>query len=293
VTRLINAEFFKLRKRMMTWVLAALLVGLVLLLYTVLWSISGRVTRFGEHNEFTGEDLRRALFLQGSVPFALQIAGTFGAILAIILAAGAVGSEYAWGTVRLMATASSGRGRLIAAKLVVVAALTVAGVLAAIAVAVAYSAIVTQVDGGGDYGFLTATWFREQFAAFGRTLFVMSPYVALGFGAAVIGRSTLAGAGTGIGVAFIEPIVSSIMRQGGSPWKDIPNYLLNANADVILAQNALPPALPRFRAGQEELARQHVHSPEGAALVLAAYAVAFIALAVFVYIRRDITASSG
>ena len=94
MTRLIAAEWFKLRKRMMTWVVGIILVALVILLYSVLWSISGRVTTFGEHNEFTAEDLRRALFLQGAVPFALEIAGSFGTILAIILAAGAVGSEY-------------------------------------------------------------------------------------------------------------------------------------------------------------------------------------------------------
>ena len=69
MTRLLQVEYFKLRKRMMTWILAAILVGLVLLLYSVLWSVSGRVETFGDRNRFTGADLRRALFLQASVPF--------------------------------------------------------------------------------------------------------------------------------------------------------------------------------------------------------------------------------
>ena len=106
---LIAVEFFKLRKRTMTWTLALLLVGLIVLIYSVLWSISGRVTTFGNEGQFTGEQLRRALFLQTSVPFSLTIVSSFGIILAAILAAGAAGSEYAWGTVRLMATGSSGR----------------------------------------------------------------------------------------------------------------------------------------------------------------------------------------
>jgi len=285
VINLVEVEFFKLRKRMMTWVVALLLVGIIVLLYSVLWSISARVTSIGEHHQFTGEDLRRALFLQGSVPFALEIAGSFGTILAIILASGAVGSEYAWGTVRLMATASSGRVRLLVAKLIVVFALMAAGVVLAVLVAMAYSALITALNGGADYSFITWGWGRAELASYLRTLFVMSPYVALGFAAAVIGRSTLAGSAAGIGIAFIEPLVSGLMREGGSPWKDMPNYLLDANARVITAQNAVPEALPRFGGGsREELLRDHYHSLEGAFVVLA--------LALIAYRRRDITANA-
>jgi ABC-2 type transport system permease protein len=293
VINLIEVEFFKLRKRMMTWVVALLLIGLVILLYSVLWSISGRVSTFGERHQFTAEDLRRALFLQGSVPFALEIAGSFGTILAIILASGAVGSEYAWGTVRLMATASSGRVRLLVAKIIVVFALMAAGVVLAVLVAMAYSAIITALNGGADYSFITWGWGRAEIASYGRTLFVMSPYVALGFAAAVIGRSTLAGSAAGIGIAFIEPLVSGLMREGGSPWKDMPNYLLNANVEVITAQNAVPAALPRFGGGSEnELLRDHYNSVEGAFIVLAIYIVVFVGLALIAYRRRDITATA-
>jgi ABC-type transport system involved in multi-copper enzyme maturation permease subunit len=292
MSRLIAAEWFKLRKRMMTWVVGIILVALVILLYSVLWSISGRVTTFGEHNEFTAEDLRRALFLQGAVPFALEIAGSFGTILAIILAAGAVGSEYSWGTIRLIATASSGRMQLMLATLIVVFALTIIGVLIAVLVAVVYSAIITYVNGGSDYSFVTAPWVRDQFYSYVRTIFVMSPYITLGFAAAAIGRSTLAGVGAGIGIAFVEPLVGNLMRAGGSPWKDIPNYLINSNANVITLQNKVPPALPSFGPSARDLADQHVFSVEGAAIVLAVYVVVFIALALLFYRRRDIGSAS-
>ncbi len=290
--RLLAVEYFKLRKRMMTWVVGLLLVALVILLYSVLWSISGRVTSFGERNQFSAEDLRRSLFLQGSVPFALEIAGSFGTILAIILAAGAVGSEYTWGTIRLMATASNGRIRLIVAKLIVVFALTIVGVLLAVAVAIAYSAIITYVDGGSNYSFVNAAFIRDQWASFGRTIFVMAPYVTLGFAAAVIGRSTLAGSAAGIGVAFIEPLVSNLMRAGGSPWKDVPNYLIASNTQVLITQNRVPPALPTFGPDAHDLAEQNVNSVEQASLVLAIYIIVFIALAFIAYRRRDITAGA-
>jgi ABC-2 type transport system permease protein len=293
MTQLMQVEFFKLRKRMMTWVLALLLVGLIILLYSVLWSVSERVARFGEHRQFTAEQLRRALFVQGSIPYALQIIGTLGTLLAIILAAGAAGSEYAWGTVRLMATASSGRIRLVLSKLIVVFALTIAGVVLGMIVAVGYSAVITYLSGGTDWSFVDGAFVRDQSLAFGRTLFVMAPYITLAFAAAIVGRSTLAGVGAGLGVAFIEPLISGLMREGGSPWHNMPNYLIGANIDVISAQNKLDEVLPRFGPDAQDLARRDVNSVEGAFIVLGIYIIAFIAIALIAYRRRDITAGSG
>jgi ABC-type transport system involved in multi-copper enzyme maturation permease subunit len=265
------------------------MVGLVILLYSILWSVSGHVTTFGENNQFTGQDLRRALFLQASVPFSLQVVAAFGTIFAMILAAGAVGSEYSWGTVRLMATAASGRVRLLASKLLVVCGLVVVGTLLAVAVGLIYSSIITVTNGGSSLSFITPGFVRDQVESLGRTLFVMAPYVTLAFAMAAIGRSTLAGVGAGLGIAFIEPLINGLMRLGGSPWKDIPNYLINANTDVVLLQNKVPDVI-RLGPTAQDLARNHVNGVPEAMLILALYSAAFIALAFFVYRRRDITA---
>ena len=236
---LVSAEFFKLRKRMMTWVVAAILVGLVILLYSVLWSVSGRHSTFGEHHEFTSQDLRRALYLQSSVPFSLELVGTFGAILAMVLAAGAVGSEYSWGTVRLVATASSGRIRTMAAKLLVVLGLVAVGTFLAVLVGVVYSGVITFTAGGSSLHFVTGSFLSDQVQSYGRTVFVLLPWVSLAFAAAVVGRSTLAGAGAGIGLAFMEPLVGGLMRLGDHPWRDVPNYLIGSNAQTILQENEI------------------------------------------------------
>ena len=282
--RLLHAEFFKLRKRMMTWVLGLILVGLVALLYSILWSTSSRVSSFGEENRFTGIDLRQALFLPGAVPYSLQIVGTFGVILAVILAAGSIGSEYAWGTVRLVATASSGRIRWLSAKLLIVVGLTALGALIAVCAALAYSAIIAAYYGDASGSFFSGVYLRDQLAAYGRTLFVIMPYLTLSFALAVIFRSTLAGVGTGMGVAFAEPLIDGLMNAAGRPWDKIPNYLLNTNRQVILLQNKLPEVLPRF-GGRGETSGL---TPPEAGLVLALYTVAFVAIAFVVFRRRDI-----
>lgn len=289
---LIAVEFFKLRKRMMTWILALVLVGLVILLYSVLWSVSGRATTFGENAQFTGQELRRALFLETSVPFSLQVVATFGTLLAVVLAAGAAGGEYSWGTIRLMMTATSGRLRFLTAQLVVVVALIAAGIVLAVAVGLAYSTVITYASGGADFDFVTGEFIREQLLSYLRTLFVMMPYVALAFAAAVIGRSTLAGVGAGLGVAFLEPLVSGLMRLGGDPWERIPNLLINANRQVILIQNQVP-EVATFGPTARQLERQDANSVEVASLILVVYVVIFLVFALALFRRRDVVASGG
>ena len=62
IQRLMAGEFFKLRKRMMTWILAALIVGLIVLLYSILWSVSGRAGGYFDR------DLRPARPVPGAAP---------------------------------------------------------------------------------------------------------------------------------------------------------------------------------------------------------------------------------
>lgn len=292
---LIAVEFFKLRKRMMTWVVAGLTVALVILLYSVLWSISGRAGGFFEGGRrFSYEELRRGLFLEAGVPFALQIIASFGTLLAVILASGAAGSEYAWGTVRLMATASSGRLRLLTARVIVVFVFVFLIALLAVGVAVAYSALITQVNGGSDFSFLTPGFVKEQWLAFGRTLYVMAPFVALAFSAAIVGRSTLAGVGVGLAVAFLEPLISNLLRLGGARWEHIPNYLIDSNRDVIIAQNQLPAALQRYSFGpsQRQLDARGANSVEEAAIIIAIWIAVFLVIGFATYRWRDINASA-
>ena len=177
--------------------------------------------------------------------------------------------------------------RLIAAKLIVVFGLTAAGTLLAVAAALTYSLVIALYYGDASASFLTTSFVRDELGAYGRTLLVLTPYVTLAFSVAVIGRSTLAGVGTGMGVAFAEPLVDGLLRAAGSPWQRVPDYLLNANRQIILLQNHVPAVLPRLGGGENAAA----HSPMEAGMILAAYAVLFVVIALVLYRRRDIGSS--
>ena len=291
MTRLIDAEFFKMRKRLMTWVCAAVLVGLILLLYWVLWDASGEATKRLGNSRFLQQDLRRVLYLQYSVPFSLQVVGFFGAVLAVVFAAGSAGGEYGWGTVRLIATSAPGRVKLMTAKMFVVLVMTCAGAALAVGVGLLMSGFITWSSGGANWDFVTNDFIWRQFEAYIRTVYVLLPYVFMAFCISVIGRSTLAGVGAGLGVATVGRLIAELMQQGGEPWRSLPDYFIHRNADILMAQNVVPRPLPQFGPSLNNLARNEAFSPETAALILGVYIFVFIAATLIVFSRRDI--SSG
>jgi len=288
MTRLIDAEFFKMRKRLMTWVCALVLVGLILLLYWVLWDASGEATKRLGNSRFLQQDLRRVLYLQYSVPFSLQVVGFFGAVLAVVFAAGSAGGEYGWGTVRLIATSAPGRVKLMTAKMFVVTVMTCLGAALAVAVGLAMSGFITWSSGGANWDFVTNDFLWRQFEAYVRTVYVLLPYVFMAFCISVIGRSTLAGVGAGLGVATVGRLIAELMQQGGEPWRSMPDYFIHRNADILMAQNVVPRPLPQFGPSLNNLARNEAFSPETAALILGVYIFVFIAATLIVFSRRDI-----
>jgi hypothetical protein len=159
----------------------------------------------------------------------------------------------------------------------------------AVAVGIAYSWLITATSGGSSYSFVNSTFVWQQLEAFGRTLFVLTPYVTMAFCIAIVGRSTLAGVGAGLGVSLMGPLIGSLMEQGGEPWKSLPQYFIHTNAQIIMAQNAVPQPLPQFGPTLRELAREGARTPEQAAIILLVYVAVFVAITFVVYRYRDIT----
>jgi MFS superfamily sulfate permease-like transporter len=93
---------------------------------------------------------------------------------------------------------------------------------------------------GFDFSFATGSYLWDQFLQFWRTFFVILPFALLGFLFAVVGRSAMPGIAIGIGILFLEPIITALMRLAGGWVDNIPDYLLNANVEAINTLNKLP-----------------------------------------------------
>jgi len=286
VTRLISAELFKLWKRSMTRVLLFVLVGIMVLLYLLLLAVS-KVT-IPAHGPPEIGAIQNLLGLPVALPFALSILSSFGSVLAVILIASSVGNEYNWRTIRTMLICSEGRLRLLSAKLISAGIFILIGMVVGLATGFIMSLITTAIGGYAfDFSFATGGYLWDQFLQFWRTFYVLIPYVLLGFLFAIVGRSAMPGIALGIGVFFLESIVTALMRLAGGWIAEIPNYLLTANVNAITSLANLPQG---FRAGMGVgNASSQMPGLPHAFTTLAIYSLAFIIVAFYLFRKRDVT----
>jgi ABC-2 type transport system permease protein len=285
VTKIIRAEFLKLRKRSLTWILLYVLIGIMVLLHLLLFLIS-RITLPGEAPPGMG-DLESLLGLPLSIPFALTMLSSFGAVLAVILVASSIGNEYNWRTIRIALISSEGRLKFLAAKLISVGILVLIGMVIGLATGFAMGLITTAIGGNSfDFSFATSGYLWDQFLQFWRTFFILLPFILLGSLFALLGRSAMPGISLGIGILFLEPIITSFMGLAGGWVSRIPDYLFNANVNAINALNELP--LSGGFGGGIGSASQ-IPSVFHAFTILSVYIVIFIGASFYIFRKRDVT----
>lgn len=292
------AEWLKLRARPLALALLAVFVGL-LALYLGLWAFVvalhegaiGGVTVAALRPEQVAE-IRRQLSFPGVFGTVLgQVNGT-GGVLAVILAAGSLGSDYGWGTLRALLGRAPNRGALLLAKLLalmlglLVATLVSLGVGALIAAAASAWLGLPVIVGPGDLGRLGI--------GVARALFVILPYVLVTLAAAAYGRSALAGVGGGLVFLALDVSAGSVGALGAisDEVRLLVNLLLlQPNINTLVVQNG-----ELFGLDQSLLAAgldlSSLPAPPQAVAVVAAYSAIFGALAWRALARRDVTGAA-
>ena len=286
MTRLITAELFKLRKRLLPRVLLYILIGIIIILYIALLLTADRADIPG-HGAEEREIMQNMLGLPIAIPFALLIISSIlGTVLAIILVASCIGSEYNWRSIRTMLISSESRFKLLGAKLIASSIFILVGMIITVITGFFMSLITTAIGGYAfDFGFMTGEYIWDQFIHFWRTFFVLIPYALVGFLMAIVGRSVLPGIALGIGIFFIESLISNFLRLAGGWVEEIPNYLLAANAQAINMLADLPQSFTRMGGDIPFELPGTTH----AFITLGIYSVVFLVLAFYVFRRRDVT----
>jgi ABC-type transport system involved in multi-copper enzyme maturation permease subunit len=280
------AELFKLRKRSMTWILLFVLVGILVLLYLLLLAVSK--VQIPAHAPEIGGAISNLLGLPLSIPFALSMLSSFGSVLAVILIASSMGNEYNWRTIRTTLICSEGRLRLLGAKLISAGILILIGMVIGVVVGFLMSLLTTAIGGYAfDFSFLTGSYLWDQFLQFWRTFYVIAPYALLGFLFSIVGRAAMPGISLGIGVLFLESVITLFMGLAGGWIAKIPDYLLTANVRAINALAGLP---GQFSAGMGMgNASAGLPSLTHAFITLGVYSLACIAVAFYLFRTRDVT----
>ena len=283
--RLIGAELFKLRKRSMTRVLLFVLVGIMVVLHLILLAVSkanlpNAGARIGNISNILG--------LPSALPFAMYILSSFGGVLAIILVANSIGNEYNWRTIRTAVVSSESRFKLLIAKLISATVFILIGMVIGLAAGFIMSLITTAIGGYKfDFSFATGSYMWDQFLQFWRTFFVIIPYTLLGFMFAIVGRSAMPGIAFGIGIFFLESIITTFMYLAKGWIAQIPNYLPYDNMQAITALNKLPTTFGGSMGG----GGLNIQPPSvtHAFVTLAIYSIAFLFIAFYLFRKRDVT----
>jgi len=280
---MIKAELIKLRKRQMTQVLLGILVAIIAIVNLLLLAISKvRTNAVGQ----APVRITNLLGLPVAIPFALSLLASFGVLLAIILTASSVGNEYNWKTVRTAIISSESRFKFLVAKLVSLGILILIGMVIGIAMGFIMSLITTALGGYTfDFSFANGSYLWAQFLQFWRTFYIIMPFSLLGFVMAIVGRSAMPGIATGIGVFFLEDIVSALMRAAGGWIANVPDYLLNTNTSAITALNNLPTRFAMGGGNSSATLPTLLH----AFIILGLYSVVFLFLGFYLFRKRDVT----
>lgn len=296
--KLIGVELFKTRKRRMTWILLAVLIGWFCMVTVGGYSNVARGPDDRPAAEFEREfesleewEASRAAFqFPLAFPHIFSTAQGIGTILLIILVAAMVGNEYRWGTVGQMLTRRGARFYYLGAKLLALIIVALIGLVFSLIVGVILISITSSLLAGSiNWDFISASFVWELVLMFGRTAFVLLPYILLAAVLAIIGRSTLAGIAGGLVYYFVDGIASAILSQGSGWSGRIPDYLTSHNVSAIMSLNQLNGVAPGVGPMGVVGIPTQLPSTLQATVTLVIYCLAFLAISFYLFRKQDLT----
>lgn len=277
---MLKMEALKMRKRPMTWISFALLM-LAVTSIPVLGYIAINASDFGSP-ALKAEELQSFLLPNG-IQLGLDISIIVGSILLTVIGAGLIGSEYGWGTTRVLVGSGADRTRLMMAKILYLARLTLMFLLAGTLVGSLASLAVTVVSGNElTLGTVDAGWFADLGLMLLRGYLVTILSAVIGFAVASITRSFAAGIAVGIGIGMLEPILTALLGLAGTVGDIVNQFLITPNTTAVLALNGFGEVTPA----------DNLLNPWQAAGVLLAYIGILLGAAILVFRRRDVPSGS-
>ena len=277
---ILGLEHSKLFRRRLIWIELAAITLLTLLIF----ALTAPMARMGDG--VTSALAASMGWPNGAYEFSTIAGGnSLGGYLGIILVAATIGQEYTWRTLHLWLSRGVGRPRLLLAKFVSILWPLLLLVLASLAAALVGSALVTVVGGGTVV--LASLDLGRLLSRAVLTAYTLLPYAAITCFVTVATRSTTAG--LGITIAFsllVEGLLVQLLSLASDGVAKVGQFLPVKLAQGLLYSEA---QFVQVRVDSAPLAVQTL-DPVPAAGLIAAYALVFLALAVWSFRRQDLTA---
>jgi ABC-type transport system involved in multi-copper enzyme maturation permease subunit len=277
----VRAEAIKVSHQLSFWLMIVggfVLLGISLVAFTTIGSLPS--TARTDPNTF----LRQMFDVYGTI---FQIGS---GIVLLIVGSRLIAMEYSSGTIRIAYARGVGRLQLLLAKMVLLAIIGIGLLVGYLVVVVAIVAALYATWTGGLTGFSPNAALQQDF---GYWLLVQG----MSMGIVILLTAAVAGLGRSLAFAiaaslaffpvdnFLVGIMALTARATGhdSPWRNITEYLLGPNLNVVL--NAIEPdhlARPAFAPPLNPVDGQH------ALLVIGAWALLFAVIAIGRAVRPDV-----
>jgi ABC-2 type transport system permease protein len=268
--RMIGAEFFKLRKRPMTWWMLGIMAAITVVFFTVNYLL-------GHHsgNAATARASLHRVYLPQGASTAVTAASALWVIFLVVAIAVAMGNEFQYGTLRTQLAMGLRRIPYILAKAIAVFAAGVIGLALIVLLGIGLSALLTAVDGapmqwGGAFG--QAFW-----QGIGAELLGTATTFALALFITLLARQVVTGVAVVLGYTILENTITGLLTALGGGWARAVSFFLTPN------ERALSYGLDRSQEFNKHLL------PTGtAAALLVAYGVIFLAAGIAIFEWRDV-----
>lgn len=289
---LMRAEWLKLTRRPMTWLLLGIFLLLMALTFgAMFFAVALHDGVFGgvriEILDTLVEQFRQELRFPGVFGSVLGQINSFGGICAIILAAGTLGSEYSWGTLRVQLARHPHRGRYLQAKLLVLHIILFLGMAIALCVGSLLVLLFSSIL--GNLGQITLSDLVGLPLGMLRALYVFLPYVMCVVAMCAIGRSVFAGVAGGLVFLFLDngTATLSFLTALDNPFITfLVNLTLQQNINTLVLLNRSTYGFDLSLVRGVNLAS--LPSPLHATFVIGLYSLLFFGYTYHRLVQRDI-----
>jgi hypothetical protein len=196
---LLRISLLKLAKRPATWVVLAILLGLIAMVFIGLAASASQISDPGDELQ-----VRLLLSFPNAYTVLVGFILSFGGLLAVTYGAAIIGADWAWGTIRAIIARGESRVRYTVVSFVAIAITLGIGVLAAFGVGSVIAVLAAQIAGTDAGAATDPDTLANIPELLGRTWLGVAEQAAIGFAIAMIFKSQLAGIGAGLAFYFAE-----------------------------------------------------------------------------------------
>jgi ABC-2 type transport system permease protein len=295
MVNLLRAEWLKLSKRPITWILLGIfllslvmqILGNFLLANFALVLNSTDSVNMDQSSLGSAEEWQNRSSFPGIFGLIYGNVNSIGGILAVILAAASLGGEYSWGTLRTQLARDPKRIRYFFAKLITLLALFVIASIIALILGSLIAWGLSSLVGRPSTPSLSDLLLLPMGML--RALFVILPYVLITLCFTIMGRSQVLGLSAGLIYMLIDVSLGSLSLFSllGGFWQTLYNLSLQPNITTLTNLNARAFGLrPELLIGA--ISDATLPSPLQAVITVIVYSAISLGTSLYLLRKRDI-----